>query len=72
MSEDGQVLGTYLHGLLDRPEALATILAWAGLTAEAATGWDMQAEQEKSLDRLADGVEAALQPGFMEALLAGF
>ncbi|RZA35195.1 MAG: cobyric acid synthase, partial [Lysobacteraceae bacterium] len=30
-SSDGQVLGSYLHGLFDHPEAGSALLAWAGL-----------------------------------------
>ncbi|MEO5362876.1 MAG: cobyric acid synthase [Magnetococcus sp. DMHC-8] len=66
MAEDGQVMGSYLHGLLDQPEALAAILAWAGLTAAA---FDSHAEQENSLERLADRMEQALRPDFLEKLV---
>ena len=31
LAEDGQVLGTYLHGLFDNPEAGRALLEWAGL-----------------------------------------
>ena len=30
-SEDRQVLGTYVHGLFDRPDALDAIMRWAGV-----------------------------------------
>ncbi|MBV8157405.1 MAG: cobyric acid synthase, partial [Dyella sp.] len=30
LSTDGQVLGSYVHGLFDHPEALAALLAWSG------------------------------------------
>ena len=33
VSADGQVLGTYCHGLFEHPEALAALLEWAGLQA---------------------------------------
>jgi adenosylcobyric acid synthase len=32
LSEDGQVLGSYLHGMFDTPQACGALLAWAGLT----------------------------------------
>ncbi|MEO5339650.1 MAG: cobyric acid synthase [Magnetococcus sp. MYC-9] len=72
ISEDGQVLGSYLHGLLDRPEALAAVLAWVGLSGTAATTWNLRAAQEESLDRLAETVAIHLPPDFVERLLAGF
>nr|MBP8133798.1 cobyric acid synthase [Zoogloea sp.] len=31
LSDDGQILGSYLHGLFDHPDALAALLAWAGV-----------------------------------------
>ncbi|MFT3759812.1 cobyric acid synthase [Thauera sp.] len=57
LSEDGQILGTYLHGLFDAPEALAALLAWAGLND--AQQVNLAARREADLDRLADAVEAA-------------
>lgn len=58
VSADGQVLGTYLHGLFDTPQALAALLRWAGL--EQAQPLDLAALREAGIDRLADAVEAHL------------
>jgi adenosylcobyric acid synthase len=58
LSADGQILGTYLHGLFDAPEALAALLAWAG--AEGVERSDLAARREADLERLADAVEADL------------
>ncbi|MBS1190816.1 MAG: adenosylcobyric acid synthase (glutamine-hydrolyzing) [Rhodocyclaceae bacterium] len=69
VSADGQVLGTYCHGLFDHPDALAALLAWAG--AEEAERVDFAARREADLDRLADAVEGALDWGRVEAILAG-
>jgi adenosylcobyric acid synthase len=55
ISEDGQILATYCHGLFDRPEALDALLSWAGHTPGA--GFDANARREHDLDRLADAVE---------------
>jgi adenosylcobyric acid synthase len=57
-SADGQVLGSYVHGLLDSPAALQGLLRWAGL-ADAQT-LDLAALREQSLDRLADTLEQHL------------
>jgi len=52
VSADGQILGTYVHGLFDAPEALGAMLDWAGLTN--AERVDPAARREVDLDRLAD------------------
>lgn len=52
ISEDGQVLGTYAHGLFDTPEALGALLEWAGLAG--AERVDAAARREADLERLAD------------------
>ncbi|MET0617714.1 MAG: cobyric acid synthase [Luteibacter sp.] len=55
-SADGRVLGTYLHGLFDHPQAMATLLAHVGLDAPAS--FDLRALREATLDRLADTLDA--------------
>ena len=55
VSVDGQVLGTYLHGLFDSPEACAALLQWAGLAG--AIRVDIDQRREQDLERLADCVE---------------
>jgi adenosylcobyric acid synthase len=57
-SDDGQVLGTYLHGLLDTPAALLAMLRWAGL--RDAQPLDVAAQREAALERLADTLETHL------------
>lgn len=56
ISEDDQVLGTYMHGLFDAPEALSALLAWAG--AGAVEHVDLAARREADLDRVADAIAA--------------
>lgn len=51
-SDDGQILGTYLHGLFDSPDACQLILRWAGLNDAKAI--DINKIREQQLDRLAD------------------
>jgi adenosylcobyric acid synthase len=62
-SEDGQVLGTYLHGLFDTPQACSALLRWAGLDSGATV--DTAQLREASLDRIAE----ASRP-LLDALLA--
>lgn len=67
ISVDGQVLGSYLHGLFDAPEAQAALLRWAGV--QDAVAVDMAAEREASLDRLADTIDAHMDTVALSRLL---
>lgn len=58
LSADGQIFGSYCHGLFDRPEAQAALLAWMGAPALAPV--DYAARREADLERLADAVERAI------------
>jgi adenosylcobyric acid synthase len=66
-SADGQILGSYVHGLFDRPEACDALLAWAGHSTGGAV--DIAARREADLDRLADMVEAHLDTARLGELL---
>lgn len=57
-SEDGQVMGTYLHGLFDNARACQKILSWAGLSQVKMVNYEQRREDE--IQRLADSVEQAL------------
>jgi adenosylcobyric acid synthase len=57
-SADDQILGSYLHGLFDHPEACAALLRWAGLQTDNAV--DLGQLREHSLDRIADASEPLL------------
>jgi adenosylcobyric acid synthase len=57
-SADGRIFGTYVHGIFDTPAACAALLRWAGMPG--ASGVDLDALREASLERLADGVEEHL------------
>ena len=68
LSQDGQILGTYLHGLFDHPQARDAVLGWAGLQPSYAPALSLIREQQ--LERLADVLEreldcSALFPGAM-------
>jgi len=58
ISDDGQIMGCYLHGLFDSAEAGNAILQWAGLRSERAVDYD--AHRQKDLDRLADMIDQHL------------
>jgi adenosylcobyric acid synthase len=66
ISADGQILGTYLHGVFDEPQALAALLRWAGL--EQAQALDLRGLREASIERLADAVEAHLDTAALARL----
>ncbi len=55
ISEDGLIMGCYLHGLFDDGAACAALLKWAGL--EQVETLDYQALRESEIDRLADMME---------------
>nr|WP_175105536.1 cobyric acid synthase [Pararobbsia alpina] len=56
MSEDGQLIASYLHGLFDAPAACAALLGWAGLDDAEVVDYDRR--RQESLDTLADVVAA--------------
>ena len=59
ISEDGLVVGTYLHGLFDKPEPTQAILSWVKpeLTIKAL---DLNEHREQQLERLAKVCEQHL------------
>ena len=63
MSADGQIMGTYLHGLFDHPDACSALLRWAGARSEHVV--DTAQLREASLDRIAHATQ-----GLFERLLA--
>jgi adenosylcobyric acid synthase len=68
-SADGQMLGSYLHGLFEHPATLAALLSWAGLNAPQVV--DHAARREQSLDRLADTLAEHLDTDWLSRLLHG-
>jgi adenosylcobyric acid synthase len=58
ISADGQILGTYLHGLFDTPQAISALLRWAGLDSQHTV--DTSALREASLERIADATQPLL------------
>lgn len=54
-SADGQMLGSYLHGMFDAAPAFSALMQWAGLQDAAAV--DLNQLREESLERIADAVQ---------------
>jgi len=70
LSEDGQVLGTYLHGLFDQPEACNELLQWAGCTRQQAISIDSQ--REKGINLITDALEENFDFDKLENSLQAF
>ncbi|WP_301101846.1 cobyric acid synthase [Propionivibrio sp.] len=58
LSEDGQIMVSYCHGLFDSPPALSALLEWAGQRPN--VDFDPNERRQRDLDRLADAVEGNL------------
>ncbi|NRR34181.1 cobyric acid synthase [Oxalobacteraceae bacterium] len=58
ISGDEQILGSYLHGMFDSPQACAALLRWAGLHSDAVV--DTSQLREASLDRIAEAAAPLL------------
>lgn len=58
VSQDQQILSTYLHGIFDQPTALNALLNWAGLAQ--AEDFDHAAETELEIERLSDSFIEAI------------
>jgi len=52
INADGNIIGSYLHGLFDHPEALEQLLKWSGL--KNPESLDRDALREQQVERLAD------------------
>lgn len=64
LSDDGQIFGTYLHGIFDHSEACTAILQWAGLSEVRVESYDDI--REDGINCISDTVEAHLD---MDAIL---
>jgi len=65
-SADGQILGTYLHGLFESPAACSALLRWAGLRDVQEV--DYHSLRERDIERLADLVEKHLDGTLLRQL----
>lgn len=66
ISDDDQVMGTYLHGLFDSPAACNCILAWVGVELESAI--DINTLRETEINRLAESVATHMDAGWLASL----
>ncbi|WP_293266043.1 cobyric acid synthase [Neptunomonas sp.] len=67
VSVDGQIAGTYLHGLFESSGVVNQVLQWAGLKTVAA--FDYNERKDIDLDRLADSIEEHLDMQAIHRLL---
>ncbi|MBK8535339.1 MAG: cobyric acid synthase [Candidatus Competibacteraceae bacterium] len=67
VSDDGQIFGTYLHGLFDAASARDALLHWTGLAVRETP--DYRQQREDGINRLADAIEAHLNLGSLEMWL---
>jgi adenosylcobyric acid synthase len=67
ISDDNMIMGTYIHGLFDHPDASKMILGWAGIDSE--HGINIDTVREQQLDRLAEQLHRHLKPEFVDELL---
>jgi len=67
VSDDAQVIGTYLHGLFESQAACAALLRWAGLSKPVIM--DYHARRETDINRLADTLEAHLDMSQLETII---
>ncbi len=75
ISDDRQLLGTYLHGLFDHHEALQALLQWAGLDSgqePSENGFNYHLLKESELDRLATVFEERLDIAYIEEQIDSF
>ena len=59
ISADGNIIGTYIHGVFDHPDMQKTLFSWVGQNIE--TTLDYEAFRDNEIDRLADIVEQSLE-----------
>jgi adenosylcobyric acid synthase len=67
ISDDGQILGTYVHGLFEAPDACGALLKWAGLREPQKV--DYMTVREHAIERLADSVAGHLDVSRILSLL---
>ncbi|WP_394203205.1 cobyric acid synthase [Shewanella waksmanii] len=69
ISDDEQIIGTYVHGVFDHPQAGQLLLDWAGM--QHAVSVDISAQREAQLQRLSDGLAKHLDMAAIARILTG-
>ena len=69
MSENGQIMGSYLHGIFDHGEACKAILEWAGMDNIEVPDYD--AIREEGIDRIADAIEEFVDMDALNTVMFG-
>lgn len=67
VSQDNNILGTYVHGLFEQTDCCNAILRWAGL--ETSQSPDYQVLRDNEIDRLADTIEDHMNVDILRDLL---
>ncbi len=67
ISDDRQIIATYLHGLFESPGACQSLLEWAGL--QKAEQLDYRQLRETAIDRIADAIEEGLSTHFINNII---
>lgn len=67
ISEDNQIVGTYLHGVFDEPQVLSHIMAWAGEKITLALPYDQL--QEREINRMAAACDKHLDWSVLTEIL---
>jgi adenosylcobyric acid synthase len=67
ISDDNRIMGTYVHGLFDSPQACAALLRWAGLPAVETVDYEQLIES--NIEKLADTVEHYLDKDRLMTIL---
>jgi len=67
ISDDGQIIGTYLHGLFESTAACAALLDWTGL--EKVQIYNYQAQRMSDIERITDMLEQHLDTDSLLNLL---
>lgn len=67
VSDDGQVFGTYVHGLFESAAACATLINWVGIAAQEVPDYDVL--RMASIERLADACESYLDTNALDKIL---
>ncbi len=67
MSEDQQIMATYLHGIFNHPQACEYLLSWAGLSVK--ENFDYRNFQEQAIERVADALQDNMDMAAIEKIL---